>query len=133
MNPKVDFYFHKSTQWQKELAQLRRFVLDCGLQEELKWGVPGYAFQQSNVALLHEFKSYCAILFVKGTLLSDAAGILIQQIEHTQAVRQLRFASLPEVGEREAVLKAYIYEAIKVEKLGLKVDFKKTRSLRCPL
>jgi uncharacterized protein YdeI (YjbR/CyaY-like superfamily) len=127
MNPKVDWYFHKAEQWQPALTALRAIVLSCGLTEELKWGVPCYTWQQkSNVALLHYFKDYCALLFVKGALLQDANGILVQQTEHTQATRQVRFTSLPEVGALEPVLKAYLYESIEVEKLGLQVPFKET-------
>ena len=126
MNPKVDFYFSKAKQWQKELEQLRRILLDCGLTEELKWGVPCYTFQESNIVLVHAFKEYCALLFVKGALLNDANGILIAQTENTQSARQIRFTNVREIVEMEAILKAYIYEAIEVEKTGLKVNFKKT-------
>lgn len=126
MNPAVDFYFDKAKKWQKELEQLRNIVLDCQLAEELKWGVPCYTFQKSNVVLIHAFKEYCAILFVKGALLQDTDTILIAQTENTQASRQIRFTSVQEIVERKPVLKAYIYEAIEVEKAGLKVDFKKS-------
>ena len=126
MNPKVDFYFAKSGKWLEALEQLRTYVLACGLTEELKWGTPCYTFQKSNIALLHVFKEYCAILFVKGALLRDARGILVQQTENTQAARQLRFTTVREIVELEAVLKAYIQEAIEVEKAGLKVAFKKS-------
>jgi len=126
MNPKVDFYFSKSQKWQEELAQLRIIVLACGLTEELKWGVPCYTFEKSNVVLIHVFKEYCAILFVKGALLPDTKHILIQQTENTQAARQIRFTHVREIVETEAILKAYIQEAISVEKAGLEVDLKKT-------
>jgi uncharacterized protein YdeI (YjbR/CyaY-like superfamily) len=126
MNPKVDFYFSKLQKWQSELEQLRRIVLDCQLTEELKWGVPCYTFQKSNIVLIHEFKEYCALLFFKGALLNDANGILIQQTVNVQAARQIRFTNIQEIVEREAILKAYIYEAIEVEKAGLEVHFKKT-------
>lgn len=132
MNPKVDFYFNKAKKWQEELEQLRLIVLDCGLTEELKWGVPCYTFQKSNVVLIHEFKEYCAILFVKGVLLNDIEGILIQQTENVQAARQIRFTNVEEIVERESILKAYIYEAIEVEKAGLKVTFKKNTELIFP-
>lgn len=131
MNPKVDFYFNKG-KWQKELDQLRRIVLDCGLIEELKWGVPCYMFQKSNIVLIHVFKEYCALLFFKGALLNDANGILIQQTENVQAARQIRFTSVQEIVEMEPVLKAYIFEAIEVERAGLKVDFKKTTEFTIP-
>ena len=132
MNPKVDFYFNKAGKWQEELEQLRRIVLDCGLTEELKWGVPCYTYQKSNVVLLHVFKEYCGMLFVKGALLKDTHGLLIQQTENTQAARQARFTSVNEVREREAILKAHIFEAIEVEKAGLKVPLKKTTEFSMP-
>ena len=141
MNPKVDFYFNKAKKWQKELEQLRTIVLDCGLTEELKWGVPcytcptgssGQAVQKSNIVLIHVFKEYCALLFFKGALLNDANGILIQQTKNVQAGRQVRFTNLQEIAEMEAILKAYIYEAIEVEKAGLKVDFKKATEFTIP-
>lgn len=125
MNPDVDVYFNKAKKWQQELEQLRRIVLDCGLTEDLKWGVPCYTFQKSNVALVHVFKEYCALLFVKGALLHDANGILIKQTENVQAARQVRFTSVREIIELTPVLKAYIHEAIAVEKAALKVDLKK--------
>lgn len=132
MNPKVDFYFHKATKWQKELGQLRMIVLDSGLTEELKWGCPCYTFQKSNIVLIHVFKEYCALLFFKGALLTDAHGVLIQQTENVQAARQIRFTNVREIVEKEAILKAYIYEAIAVEGAGLKVDFKKTTDFTIP-
>jgi uncharacterized protein YdeI (YjbR/CyaY-like superfamily) len=132
MNPKVDFYFSKAKEWQKELEQLRMILLDCGLTEELKWGCPCYTFQKRNIVLIHEFKEYCALLFFKGALLQDAHGILIQQTENVQAARQIRFTNVREIMEREAILKAYVYEAIEVEKAGLKVDLKKTTEYTIP-
>ncbi len=132
MNPNVDFYFNKAKQWQEEIKKLRMIVLDCGLTEELKWGCPCYTFQKSNIVLIHVFKEYCALLFIKGALLNDANGILIQQTENVQAARQIRFTSAQEIVEMEAILKACIYEAIEVEKAGLKVDFKKNAELRFP-
>jgi len=133
MNPKVDFFFRKSKKWQKELAKLRAIVLDCPLTEELKWGVPCYTFQKSNIVLMHEFKEYCALLFFKGALLSDADGLLVQQTKNVQASRQIRFTTLQEIVELEPSLKAYLVEAIEVEKAGLKVDFKKTAEFDVPL
>jgi uncharacterized protein YdeI (YjbR/CyaY-like superfamily) len=132
MNPKVDFYFSKAKQWQKELEQLRIIVLDCGLTEELKWGVPCYTFQKSNIVLIHVFKEYCALLFFKGALLNDAKGMLIQQTKNVQAARQVRFTNLREIVKLKATLKAYIYEAIEVEKAGLKVTLKKTAEFSIP-
>jgi uncharacterized protein YdeI (YjbR/CyaY-like superfamily) len=132
MNPKVDFYFNKAKTWQAELEKLRMIMLDCQLTEELKWGVPCYTFQKSNLVLIHVFKEYCALLFVKGALLKDANGILIQQTENTQAGRQVRFTNVQEIVELETILKAYVYEAIEVEKAGLKVNFKKTTEFSMP-
>lgn len=132
MNPKVDFYFDKSEKWQEELERLREIVVACGLHEQLRWGVPCYTFEKSNILMLHEFKEYCAVLFFKGALLNDANGILVQQTENTQAARQIRFTGAREIIETEAVLKAYIYEAVKVEKAGLEVDFKKTAEFDVP-
>ncbi len=132
INPKVDFYFSKSQKWQKELEKLRMIVLDCPLTEELKWGVPCYTFQKSNIVLMHEFKEYCALLFIKGVLLKDAQAILIQQTENTQAARQVRFTNLQEIVEMEPILKAYIEEAIQVEKSGLEVNYKKATEFSIP-
>lgn len=125
MNPKVDFYFANSEKWQQELRTMRTLILECGLTEELKWGVPCYTFQKSNVVLIHEFKAYCAILFTKGALLNDADRILIQQTENVQAARQIRFTNVQQIVEIANTIKAYIYEAIEIEKAGLKVELKK--------
>lgn len=132
MNPKVDFFFNKSEKWQSAFEQLRKIVLACGLTEELKWGVPCYTFEKNNLVLLHGFKEYCAILFIKGALLRDAEGILIQQTENVQAGRQIRFTDVREIIALETTIKAYIFEAIEVEKAGLKVDFKKHTELIFP-
>lgn len=132
MNPKVDFYFSKAKKWQKELEQLRTIVLDCGLSEELKWGVPCYSFEKRNIVLMHVFKEYCALLFFKGALLNDPNDILIQQTENVQAARQIRFTNVREIVKLEKFLKAYIYEAIEVEKAGLKVKLKKTSEFTIP-
>ena len=132
MNPKVDFYFSKAKSWQKELEKLRKIVLDCGLTEELKWGVPCYTFQKANIVLIHVFKEYCALLFFKGALLNDPNGILIQQTKHVQSARQIRFTHVREIVKMASILKAYIYEAIEVEKAGLKVPFKKTTEYKMP-
>jgi uncharacterized protein YdeI (YjbR/CyaY-like superfamily) len=125
MNPKVDFYFSKAEKWQEEIEQLREIVLDCGLTEELKWGCPCYTFEKSNIVLIHVFKEYCALLFFKGALLNDPNGILIQQTENVQAARQIRFTNLKEIVKQKKILKTYIYEAIEIEKAGLKVNLKK--------
>lgn len=127
MNPKVDFYFDKAAKWQKEQEELRAIVLDCQLTEELKWGSPCYTFQNSNIVLIHAFKEYCALLFFKGALLSDADDILVQQSENVQAARQIRFTDLKEIVDQNTILKNYIYQAIEVEKAGLKVILKKTK------
>ncbi|MFZ4799898.1 MAG: DUF1801 domain-containing protein [Bacteroidia bacterium] len=125
MNKSIDFYFSKDQKWQNELAQLRVIVIECGLTEELKWGVPCYLLQKSNIVLIHAFKDYCALLFFKGSLLNDTNGILIQQTENVQGGRQIRFTNITEIMNLEVILKSYIYEAIEVEKAGLKVEFKK--------
>ena len=132
MNPSVNFYFTKAKKWQAEIENLRRIVLDCQLTEELKWGVPCYNLEQRNIVLIHIFKEYCAFLFFKGALFSDPESILVTQTENVQSARQIRFTSVQEILEMEAVLKAYILEAIKVEKSGLKVDFKKTTEFNMP-
>jgi uncharacterized protein YdeI (YjbR/CyaY-like superfamily) len=132
MNPKVDFYFHKATQWQEELEKLREILLDCELTEVLKWGSPCYTAGQANIALIHVFKEYCAVLFFKGALLQDPQGVLVQQTENTQATRQIRFSSMQEIVALESTLKDYVYEAMEVEKAGLKVAFKKTAEFDMP-
>ena len=132
MNPKVDVFLSKAQKWQEELETLRMIILECQLTEELKWGKPCYTFQKSNIVLIHVFKEYCAVLFFKGVLLNDAKGILVQQTENVQAARQIRFTNVQEIVETEPILKAYIYEAIEVEKAGLKVDFKKTSEFIIP-
>ncbi|MDP3449505.1 MAG: DUF1801 domain-containing protein, partial [Anaerolineaceae bacterium] len=124
-NPKVDWYFNNEKKWHEEISQLRKIMLDCPLTEELKWGVPCYTFQKNNIVLIHTFKAYCAILFHKGVLLKDPEGILIQQTENVQSARQVRFTNLQEILVVEPILKAYVTEAIEVEKSGLKVPFKK--------
>ena len=132
MNPKVDFFFNKAEKWQKEYEKLRIIVLECGLTEELKWGVPCYTFQQNNIVLIHGFKEYCALLFHKGVLLNDTHNILIQQTENVQSARQLRFSNLEEIDTLESTIKSYIFEAIEVEKAGLQVKLKKTTEFRVP-
>jgi len=131
-NPKVDFYFDKARKWQEELQRLRTIVLDCGLTEELKWGVPCYTLQQRNIVLIHVFKEYCALLFFKGALLNDAHGVLVQQTKNVQAARQIRFTNARGIVKLKAILRAYIFEAIEVEKAGLKVNLKKTSAFKVP-
>lgn len=132
MNPKVDFYFDKNNKWQKEIALLRAIVLDCGLTEELKWGCPCYTLQSNNIVLIHVFKDYCALLFFKGVLLKNEHNLLIQQTPNVQSPRQIRFTEFQEIVEGEAILKSIIYEAIDVEKSGLKVELNKNNDLVFP-
>jgi uncharacterized protein YdeI (YjbR/CyaY-like superfamily) len=132
MNPKVDWFFNKDTQWQKEYEKLRAIVLDCDLNEELKWGQPCYTYEKSNIVLIHGFKDYCALLFFKGVLLKDKKKILIQQTENVQAARQIRFTSVQEIVKMKTTLKAYIYEAIEIEEAGVKVPLKKTKEFTMP-
>lgn len=132
MNPKVNWFFDADTQWQTAYAELRTIVLECELIEELKWGCPCYTFQKSNVVLIHGFKDYCALLFMKGALLNDPNQILVQQTENVQATRQIRFTDVEEILQLQATLKMYINEAIEVEKAGLKVAFKKTSDYAIP-
>lgn len=136
MNTKVDFYFNKG-KWQKEIEQLRMIVLDSPaigyqLSEELKWGVPCYTYQNRNIVLIHVFKEYCALLLFKGALIKDPHNILIQQTENVQAARQIRFTSTQQIIAMEHVLKAYIREAVEVEKAGLKINYKKTEDFKIP-
>ncbi len=135
MNPKVDFFFNKEKKWQQEVERLRVIALDAAgigyeLTEELKWGCPCYLFEKSNIVLIHTFKEYCALLFFKGALLNDPNGILIQQTENVQSARQIRFTGLSEILDLEPGLKSYIHQAIEVEKVGLKVDFKKPEEFK---
>jgi len=132
MNPKVDWFFDKASQWQEEYEKLRMIILGCGLTEELKWGQPCYTLHKSNIVLIHGFKEYCALLFFKGALMNDPDGILIQQTENVQGPRQIRFTNLLEIVELEPALKAYIHNAIDVEKAGLKVELKKTADFKVP-
>ena len=131
-NPKADFYFNDSGKWQKEMKKLRAIALGCGLAEELKWGCPSYTLGKSNIVLIHEFKEYCAYLFFKGALLEDPKGILIQQTKNVQAARQIRFTNVREITGMETALKAYIKQAIEVDKAGLKVEMKKTGDFGMP-
>ena len=132
MNPKVDWFFSKDTKWQKEYEKLRMIILDCGLIEELKWGCPCYTFENTNIVLIHGFKEYCALLFFKGALLNDPNDILIQQTKNVQSARQIRFTNIKEIVKMEKILKAYVYEAIEVERAGLKVKLKKTSDYKIP-
>lgn len=138
MNPKVNFYFTKAEKWQSEIEKLRTIVLGCKLTEELKWGVPCYTLltsdgeKEGNIVLIHTFKNYCALLFFKGALLKDTNGILIQQTKNVQAARQIRFTSVQEIVKMKTIIKAYITEAIEIEKTGLKVTLKKSSEFVLP-
>ncbi|WP_405080296.1 YdeI family protein [Paenibacillus chitinolyticus] len=131
-NPKVDEFLSKAKKWKEEYEKLRTIVLDCGLTEEFKWMHPCYTFQNKNIVLIHGFKEYCALLFHKGALLKDTHGILIRQTANVQAARQIRFTAVQDIVEMETVLKAYIHEAIEVEKAGLEVTFKKNTDVVIP-
>ncbi len=132
MNPAVDFYFNKAEKWQDEIRLLRSIILDCHLQEELKWGCPCYVHNKSNIVLIHTFKEYCALLFFKGAILKDPKGILIQQTENVQAARQVRFTKKSEITKLKSTLRDYIFEAVKAEEEGLKVKLKATTEFPMP-
>ncbi|MGO9649787.1 MAG: YdeI/OmpD-associated family protein [Terriglobales bacterium] len=132
VNPKVDGLLRKATKWQEEFETLRQIVLAAPLAEELKWGQACYTSEGRNVVLIHGFKEYCALLFFKGALLKDPKHILIQQTKNVQSARQIRFANVREIAEMKPILKAYIQEAIAVEKSGLKVKLKKTSDFKVP-
>ncbi|HTN06324.1 YdeI/OmpD-associated family protein [Agriterribacter sp.] len=132
MNPKADWYFDKNEQWQKEIRQMRAIALGCGLEETLKWGCPCYQYNNANIVLIHVFKEYCAFLLFKGVLLQDPNGILMQQTKNVQSARQIRFTDVKELIQQKNILKAYMYEAIEVEKAGLKVKLKKTSGYSIP-
>lgn len=131
-NPDVDWYFAKPTRWQDAFRELRSIALGCGLTEELKWGHPCYTSEGKNIVLVHGFKEYCALLFPKGALLADDAGILVQQTPNVQSARQVRFGSASEVVERSPVLAAYIREAVEVERSGRTVERRQTSDLDVP-
>jgi uncharacterized protein YdeI (YjbR/CyaY-like superfamily) len=132
MNPKVDAFLKRQDKWRPEFEKLREILLASGLTEELKWGQPCYALDGKNVALIHGFKEYCAILFHKGALLKDPKGVLIQQTKNVQAARQIRFTSVNEVTKLEKTVKAYVREAIAIERAGLNVQLKKTEDYELP-
>jgi uncharacterized protein YdeI (YjbR/CyaY-like superfamily) len=131
-NPKVDEFISKEEKWQKEFEKLRMIALSSGLIEELKWGVPCYTLNGKNVLLIHGFKEYCAVLFVKGVLMKDPQGLLVQQTENVQAGRQIRFTGAIQIAEAESALKAYIDEAIAIEEAGLEVELKKNTEYNIP-
>lgn len=126
MKKNIKSFFEDGSKWHKEYNYLREVILDTDLKEEFKWGKPCYTFQGDNIVLVHGFKEYCAILFHKGVLLDDSEKLLIQQTENVQAARQMRFSNLKEIEQKTANIKAYIFEAIEVEKEGLEVEMKET-------
>jgi uncharacterized protein YdeI (YjbR/CyaY-like superfamily) len=132
MNAKVDEFLGESKKWAEEFRKLRMILLDCGLAEGFKWGKPCYTFEENNIVLIHGFKEYCAILFFKGALLKDPNGILVQQTENVQAGRQIRFTNVQEIVDKENFIKAYVHEAIEVERAGLEVEFKKNTEYTIP-
>jgi len=132
MNPKIDEFMDREEQWQKEFRKLRQIVLGCNLTEELKWGQPCYTLDGKNVVIIHGFKDYCALLFIKGALMEDSDGLLIQQTGNVQAGRQIRFTTISEIEALEDTLQSYVQEAIRVEKAGLKVEKKKTSDFPVP-
>ncbi len=132
MNPKVDEYLDKVGKWQKELELLRSIVLDCGLMEEFKWMHPCYTHHKKNIVLLQEFKDYCSILFQKGALLKDPDGLLVRMTKNVQNARQIRFTNVVEVTKLKSSIKAYVFEALEVEKAGLRVNLKKTSEYEMP-
>lgn len=132
MNPKVDAFIGRAKKWQKELELLRNIVLDCGFDEEIKWGHPCYTVGGKNLFVLQGFKDYCAIMFFKGALLSDSKRILIKTGENTQAGRQLRFTDIAQIIKIEKTIKSYVREAAAVEKAGLKVERKKSSDYAIP-
>jgi uncharacterized protein YdeI (YjbR/CyaY-like superfamily) len=131
-NPKVDGFLRKAKKWQQESQKLRKIILDCRLTEDVKWRQPCYTFENHNIVLIQGFKEYCALLFFKGALLKDAQGVLVKPGENSQSAHQIRFTSVQEIAGMEPVLKAYIHEAVEVEKSGLKVKLKKITERKIP-
>jgi len=132
MNPQVDGYIRKNKKWQEELQALRAIILGCDLTEEVKWRVPCYTLNGGNVVLMNVFKEYCALGFFKGALLKDPKGVLDKPGANTRAARLIRFTQAQEIVTMEPILRAYIQEAIAVEKAGLKVDFEKDATVQIP-
>lgn len=129
MNPKVDDFISEAKKWQAEIKQLRTLLLDGGLTEEFKWRTPCYSFQGNNVVIIGCFKNYCTLSFFKGALLQDSHKVLSKPGENSQAVRFFKFTNLEEITEQKPTIKAYMYEAIEIEKAGLKVPFKNNTEL----
>ena len=132
MNISVNWFFDKKTKWQESYQELRQLALSTELKEELKWGCPCYTVDNNNVFLIHGFKEYCALLFMKGAIMKDPKNILIQQTENVQSARQIRFANLEEILKQKVVIKSYIKNAIEVEKSGVKVEMKKATEFKMP-
>lgn len=132
MNKEIELFYSKEEKWKEEYNYLRNLVLDCGLVEELKWGVPCYTHNKANILIVHGFKNYCALNFFKGALLSNENGLLIQPTENSQSARQIRFVNVDEIIKNEKEIKRYIFESIEVEKLGMKVDYKKNEDYQIP-
>lgn len=132
MNPDVDFYFDKAEKWEEELRELRGILLDSGMTEELKWGVPCYTVEGANVILIHYFREYCALAFFKGVLMKDPEEMLIQTTENVQSTRHLRFTGVTEIREQRSIISSYLKEAVEIEKAGLKVKYKKTDEYHVP-
>ena len=132
MNPEVNWFFSKSSKWQEAYNELRDIVLSFELKEDLKWGCPCYTIDNNNVVLIHGFKDYCALLFMKGTIMEDPKSILVQQTENVQSSRQIRFKTLDEIINQKDVLKSYIKNAIEIEKSGVKIEMKKTTDYKIP-
>ncbi|PLT48466.1 DUF1801 domain-containing protein [Paenibacillus pasadenensis] len=131
-NARVDVFIKKAQKWKEEYELLRQIVLDCGLSEDYKWMHPCYTLGEANIALIHGFKDYCALLFPQGALLKDPQGILVQQTENVQAARQLRFTSAQQIEEMKEIVTAYVLEAVQNEKAGLKVKLKETEAFPMP-
>lgn len=132
MNPSVNWFFEKSTKWQSAYLELREILLSFDLNEELKWGCPCYTYENKNVVLIHGFKDYCALLFMKGSIMNDPNQLLIQQTENVQAARQIRFINMEEIILQKLILKSYIKNAIEIEKSGVKVEMKKSSEYKIP-
>lgn len=132
MNTKVDIFLTNTEIWQNELTELRRIVLDCGLTEDFKWNQPCYTYNKKNIVILSAFKNYCAVAFFKGVLLKDTEGIMFKHGEHSQTSRSIKYTDVQQILKQEQVIKAYLFEAVEIEKAGLKVEFKKTEDYEIP-
>jgi len=131
-NPALDPWFAKPGAWQAETASLREILLGCDLTEELKWGKPTYTLDGANIVLIMPLKETCALLFIKGALLEDPKGILVQPTKESQAQRQMRFTSAAQIAKMKATIRSYVRQAVEVEKAGLKVEFRKSSDLVYP-